>query len=331
MRPTASDAAPVAAGTLLLPHVVPPIDLAPLVTMRAKRARIAGPVLSFLILAAALWQLRQLDFAGTVRLVPASPTFWAAFAGYYLASPIAEWAIYRRLWRIPASGLAALLRKFVSNEVLLGYSGEVGFYSWARRHAEVVAAPFGAIKDVTILSALVGNAATLAAIILAFPFGGTLDLDVWGATVMIAVGVFVTTSLATTLVGQRLFSLPVPELRFIFRAHTIRLLLGTALLGWMWHVAMPMVSLGGLLGLATLRLIVSRLPLVPNKDLLFAAMAITLVRDPAAMAGPLAMVGGLMVLVHLVLGALLRLPAILGEARAKLASPREQHDHYAYR
>jgi hypothetical protein len=86
-----------------------------------------------------------------------------------------------------------------------------------------------------------------------------------------------------------------------------------------------------LLGLATLRLIVSRLPLVPNKDLLFAAMAITLVRDPAAMAGPLAMVGGLMVLVHLVLGALLRLPAILGEARAKLASPREQHDHYAYR
>jgi hypothetical protein len=78
-----------------------------------------------------------------------------------MVGPVSEWVIYRHLWRIPFSGLGALLRKLVSNELLLGYLGEVQFYAWARARLNMVAAPFGAIKDVTILSALTGNIVTL--------------------------------------------------------------------------------------------------------------------------------------------------------------------------
>jgi hypothetical protein len=50
-----------------------------------------------------------------------------------MVGPVSEWVIYRHLWRIPFSGLGALLRKLVSNELLLGYLGEVQFYAWRAR------------------------------------------------------------------------------------------------------------------------------------------------------------------------------------------------------
>jgi hypothetical protein len=44
--------------------------------------------------------------------------------------------IYRRLWHIPASGIAALLRKQVSNELLMSYLGEVQFLRLGARAVE---------------------------------------------------------------------------------------------------------------------------------------------------------------------------------------------------
>ena len=130
------------------------IDPKPLVEISGSRIRWIGPAVSVLILLAVIFQLRQLDFRHLLGLLPFSPPFWIAFAAYYFAGPFSEWVIFRRLWSLPVGGFTALLRKLVSNEILLGYLGEVYFYAWARRHAQITTAPFGAIKDVTILSAV---------------------------------------------------------------------------------------------------------------------------------------------------------------------------------
>ena len=132
-------------------------DPAPLAVASRNWTRWVGPGISLLILAAVLYQLRGLDFAGIWKMLPVSIGFWTAFIGYYMAAPVSEWIIFRRLWGLPVQGIAALLRKLVSNEILLGYIGEVYFYAWARRHATITSAPFGAIKDSAILSALAGN------------------------------------------------------------------------------------------------------------------------------------------------------------------------------
>ncbi|MGO8609832.1 hypothetical protein ACC848_43530, partial [Rhizobium johnstonii] len=52
-----------------------------------------------------------------------------------------------------------------------GYSGEAYFYAWARSRARMVAAPFGAVKDVSILSAIAGNTITLTLFAFAVPLG----------------------------------------------------------------------------------------------------------------------------------------------------------------
>ena len=56
---------------------------------------------SLALLIAVAYQFRDLDVAKARALLPASPVFWLAFAGYYLAGPFSEWFVYRRLWAMP--------------------------------------------------------------------------------------------------------------------------------------------------------------------------------------------------------------------------------------
>lgn len=258
--------------------------------------------ISLALFAAIIWKLRNFGFAAAVATLPVKPLFWMAFAGYYLALPASEWFIFRRLWAVPLAGFAALLRKLVSNEVLFGYSGEVYFYTWARRNAGLVAAPFGAIKDVSILSALAGNLMTLVMLGLAWPLVGRISADFHAHAVVMSAAVIIGMSMIVLAFKSRIFSLPAPQLRMIFSVHVARLLTTTILSGVMWHIALPEVPLVWLVLLATLQLLVTRLPFVPNKDLVFASLAIFLIGHDAQVATLIAMIATLILGVHLLIG-----------------------------
>lgn len=263
--------------------------------------------LSIALLVALGSKVESIGFAELLRRVPVAPLFWLAFVAYYLALPASEWLIFRRLWNIPPSGFAALLRKLVSNEILFGYSGEAYFYGWARRHAKMTAAPFGAIKDVSILSAVAGNLMTLAMLGLVWPVLGQLGPDLHGRTVALSAALIMGLSLMLLAFRHRIFSLPRSDLRFVFGVHAARLLLTTMLSGVMWHSVLPAVAMGWLLILATLQLLVTRLPFVPNKDLVFASTALFLIGHDGAIGPLIAMIAGLILLVHLILGLALTL------------------------
>ncbi len=46
--------------------------------------------------------------AGLSRAVPTNPIFYLVFGIYYLVFPTFDFIIFRRLWRIPISGMVAL-------------------------------------------------------------------------------------------------------------------------------------------------------------------------------------------------------------------------------
>ncbi len=104
--------------------------------------------------------------------LPTTPAFYFAFLAGYLALPLFDWFIFRRLWPLPLAGLTPLLKKRVANDVLFGYSGEGYFYLWMKARPALCPHPFGAIKDVSILSALAGNAMTLLLLLAAWPMMG---------------------------------------------------------------------------------------------------------------------------------------------------------------
>lgn len=285
---------------------------------RSRLAALFSAAVSLALLVMVAFQFRDLEYERILALVPRHAGFWTVFAAYYLAEPFSEWLIYHRLWRLPFAGIGALMRKKVSNELLLGYLGEVQFYAWARSRLDMVAAPFGAIKDVTILSALTGNLTTLAMLVAAWPLVSAGELGMESRTVFLSLGVVLLTSLVILLFRQKLFSLPRRTLWFVAAMHTARIVVLIGLAALMWHLVLPEVGYPLWLVLATLRMLVSRLPLIPNKDVVFAGLAVFLLGHEAEVGDLMTMMAGLMLIAHLAAGAVFA-GAELVDSRRRLA------------
>ena len=278
-------------------------------------ASLVGLVLTLATIAMIIVTARELSLQAIMAMLPTRPLFWIAFALLYMLIPLSEWVIFHRLWGIPASGIVALTRKNVANEIVLGYLGEAKFYTWARQNVRLETAPFGAIKDVTILSALTGNIATLVMLVFAWPLVASGAIGVEMRTVFYSLGVVLVTSFVMLLLRRRLFSLPRKELAFITTTHFLRIVGLIALSALMWHWVLPSVAVSLWLVLATLRMLVSRLPLVPNKDVVFAGLVVYLLGKETQVADMLTMMAGLVLLAHLAVGATFALTGLIGEAR----------------
>lgn len=278
-----------------------PIGLAPLRAARRRWPAVLGAALTLLMIAGLARELLGDGLDGLSRSVPASPFFYLFFALSYLALPAADYLIFRRLWGIPASGLMATINKRIANEVLFSYSGEAYFYAWARANARLVAAPFGAVKDVSILSALAGNAVTLAMMAASVPLAHRLLADGMESTALLSAAVLVAISLPFLLFRRRVFSLGRRDLWSIFRVHCARLVATSLFLALAWEAALPGASVAMWLFLSAGRLLVSRLPVVPNKDLLFANLAIMVLGEDGALSELMAFTAALTLLVHVAL------------------------------
>ncbi|MXO97815.1 hypothetical protein GRI97_02285 [Altererythrobacter xixiisoli] len=281
-------------------------------------ATIFSGLLSVAMIVAVALQVSKLDTAELIEMVPESPLFWLVFPIFYLVGPGCEWIIFRRLWNIPGvSGFVALMRKLIYNELLLGYLGEAYFYTWARRRTEMTAAPFGAVKDVAILSALTGNFVTLGLLIVLWPFIRLTELGVDTQTVVLSLGFILLLSIGLMAFRRRIFSLPAEELRYITVMHLVRIAAQTALSALLWHIVLPDVPVIWWLYLATIRLLISRLPFVPNKDVVFAGLAVFMLGEDVAISSLMTMMAGLFLVVHLLVGAILALTDLAQMERSK--------------
>ena len=244
-------------------------------------------------------QLLHKGLAGLSEATPTNPLFYVCFALFYLALPVGDFLIFRRLWGIPPEGLFALLKKRIANDVLVNYSGEAYFYAWARQRTRLVAAPFGAIKDVSILSAMAGNALTLLLVVFALPFGrGLLTPDQFREAVW-SVVILLTISVPFLIFSRRVFSLPSRELWGVFGIHCARVLASNVFTILAWHFAMPGISMAMWLMLAAGKMLVFRLPLIPNKEVLFPLIANMLIGG--ALVQHLSFFGALTLVVNIVL------------------------------
>lgn len=295
-----------------------PTDLAglePMETLKRRWPMVVGAIITLVMIGMLGKQLLDAGLTGLTAALPRNPLFYLFFTLYYFSPVIGDYAIFRRLWNIPAAGFAALIRKRVASD-MIGYSGEAYFYTWARQRATMIAAPFGAVKDVSILSAIAGSAVTLAVLVAALPYAigwldaGQLRYVAWSAVVIFAM------SLPFLIFSKRVFSLDRRTLWWIFMVHCLRVLGGAVLVAVTWHFGLPGTALGTWLLLSAARMLVSRLPMVPNKDLVFATIAGMLVGQHAQMAQMLALVAGMILVVHAALILGLALLGLLAPNRA---------------
>ncbi len=235
-----------------------------------KLAAFIGPAISVAILGGALWQVHAHDWRTLFTFIPPSPWAWLVLGINYLSGPVGDWVIFRRLWKIPIEGIFPLIKKMIGNQILLSYVGEVYFYDWARRNVKMGGSPFGAVKDVAILSAMAGYVITLIMLVIAWPYlnhfaFGFNKRELYGSIlVMLMIG------LVVTFFRNRLLSLPRNDLVFVLAVHMVRLIINTVLTAVLWSLILPAVPLSSWLMLSTGRLLVTRLPVIPNQEIAFA-------------------------------------------------------------
>ncbi|MEP6784656.1 MAG: hypothetical protein ABI898_02830 [Sphingomonadales bacterium] len=267
----------------------------------------ATPALSVAILAVVVWQFRHINLNEIVAVIPTNPLFWVVFLVYFFAGPVADFIIFRRLWGIPFEGFIALLRKSVSNALLVDYLGEAYFYSWARKKMNMVTSPFGAVKDVAILSALVSNVVTIVMMVFAYPYAHQLNLGVSELLIAGSIGIVAVVSILVVAFGKRLFSLTRSQLWWVSGVHVARLVSTNLLLALAWSLALPDVALSWWLVLVTINMLLSRLPLISNKDVIFAGLVVFLVGRDDEVKLLMALMATLVLLANITVGVVLAL------------------------
>ena len=131
-------------------------------------------------------------------------------------------------------------------------------------------------------------------------------------------GFITLSSLLVGLFRGKVFSLPRPQLLFVSALAVSRIVVNTALLALMWYIVLPEVDLRWWFLLSTIRILLTRLPFVPNQDGLFVSVAIVLIGSKQTLlAETIAMVAGLNICVHLVIGVLIFINDLVAPLRRR--------------
>lgn len=274
-----------------------------------------------------LWLLfnsfAEVGWDQVLAVLPANPIFWLLFVASYLLLPLTDWWIYRKWWSLDWRAIPVFLKMRVMNEALFSYSGHTYLLIWAAKrmglefdpHApaprllgrgdgpgvDPADSPFAAVKDMAITSGLAGNLATLLMLLWAMAAGGSgvLDATLDPATKQILLwsfGAMILLNIGIMAFRSKVMSLPVKENMFAFWWHLFRVLGGHVLMVATWIVALPLIPFGTWFLLGALRLVIGRMPL-PNKELLFAAIAVSLTGDASVEVAALMAAQGAMYLV----------------------------------
>ena len=113
-----------------------------------------------------------------------------------------------------------------------------------------------------------------------------------------SVGLVLLTSSAVLFFRKTLFSLPRAELRQVTLLHVVRIVVSNGLNALCWHLALPDVGVEWWLLLSAMRLLISRLPFVPNKDVVFAGVAVFLIGHDAEIGTLMTMMATLILATH---------------------------------
>jgi len=241
------------------------------------------------------WQLSAVGWRQVLAGVPRSPWFYLAYGALFGCLPACEGLVWRRLWRWPLRrSLPVLMRKRAYSRHLLDYSGEVYLYGWACRRVDRPAGELlHTIKDNAIVSSVMSGALAVAALLglllvapAALPAACARRLAGWGLAALLA---------AAAVAGlawvcrRRLLWLPRRQIGFLAAVHAGRLGCTLLLELAVWMAALPAVPLRSWLLLLAVETVISRIPFLPNRDLLLLGTGVQIAGaiqiPPPALAG----------------------------------------------
>jgi hypothetical protein len=261
---------------------------------------------------------------------PSGALFYAVLLLPFFVQPLTDLAIYRKLLSVGRDlPLTVLLRKRFLNNIMLEYAGEAYFFLWARDHLPVSQRGlFHAVKDSNILSGGAGLV-TVWLVLLALLSAGNAPLpamfteNAWKLGFVAALPLILSVSLV--ILGRRATSLTRRQIAMTFLAHLLRSITVLALEFLLWRLSGALPSTALCLRFIGLHLVVTRLPLIPRKDLLFVGLGVAAAGAMNANTSAVAAVLILLTATEQVLElAIVGVPWLLETRVGRISSPRRE-------
>jgi hypothetical protein len=224
-------------------------------------------------------RLAQLGWVHVWDARPDAVSFYLVLFLPFFVQPVADLIIYRNLLGVGRTlPLIVLLRKRYLNSVMLEYSGEAYFFFWAQRNLDLGRGVLlHAVKDTNFLSAGAGLAIVWVMLLALVASGGVklpefLSANFW---TFVSIGsVPLVPCVALVVGGRRVTTLSRGDIASTFAIHLARSVAVLSLEFALWWLSGALPSAAVCLEFVGLRLLVTRLPMMPSKDLLFVGIGI---------------------------------------------------------
>lgn len=273
-------------------------------------------------------KVAAIGWQDVMSALPTTPWFYVFVVCMYGAYPLGEWFVYKSLWGRPAAKrFDVFLRMRIYNAAVMSYSGEAYLGLWAhkrvggrKRHI------LSKIKDSQILSALSSNSLTILLLALLFA-SGRLGIFT-GADPSYPMYVAIALGLSLFLIPlviwfrKQILSLEPAMARRVFFIHFARLFAVVTFQVGSWAVVLPDVPWDIWLVFLAGQYVLTRIPFLPNADLMIAGLGLTLLTfvdaPEAALAGIFVASGALTQVLHLTVFAGLTLRDLTPRQRIKI-------------
>ena len=210
---------------------------------------------------------------------PGNPGFYVLLVMQFFLQPFGDYLVYRNLWGgTNTPPMAVILRKRLLNTFMLDYSGEAFFYFWAQARLKLAPGMLvHGIKDSNLLSGGAGLAMVYVMLLALLAVGGLkipAAFNAHGWLYALVGSVPLILCVVLVFGHRKLTALSRRQIATTFGIHFGRAVLVLAVEFGLWKLSGALPSAVACLQFVALRLVVTRLPLVPNKDLIFVGAGI---------------------------------------------------------
>jgi hypothetical protein len=210
---------------------------------------------------------------------PGNPGFYVLLVMQFFLQPFGDYLVYRNLWgETNTPPMAVILRKRLLNTFMLDYSGEAFFYFWAQSRLKLAPGMLvHGIKDSNLLSGGAGLAMVYVMLLMLLAVGGLkvpAAFNAHGWLYALVGSVPLVLCVVLVFGHRKLTALSRRQIATTFAIHFGRAVLVLAVEFGLWELSGALSSAVACLQFVALRLVVTRLPLVPNKDLIFVGAGI---------------------------------------------------------
>jgi hypothetical protein len=238
-------------------------------------------VLYGVILVILFYQLASIGFIDLLQSVPENPIVYVLAVLLFFILPITEHFAYGRFIAFKASeSIPMLIKKRVYNKNLMSYVGEFDFYLWLtqKEPGQSRKRVFDIVKDNNIISGVASvvliSALLIILIVLYFSSDNVGDYliilgYITGYVVLLAAVIVV-------MARTNIYSLSMRDTWYLTGVHSFRILLVSAVQIVQWYLAITDITVWELFVILSVQLVISRIPILPAKDLIFISGSIEL-------------------------------------------------------